>query len=444
MVTGANYLLDTGNLKILVDCGLFQGSRFAEYLNYEKFPYNPKDIDYVLLTHSHADHAGRIPKLYKDGFRGKIIGTHATIELIKAALPNTLALIREEAKRDGHEPLYREDHLINAILLTQGTTYNKDIDLDEFTQAKFLDAGHILGSSMIEITNDGTKICFSGDLGNPPNPLLHDPSLPQAIDYLVMESAYGDRIHEDKEGRKIVLEKIIEETVARGGTLLMPSFAMERTQELLYELNELFLKKSLPKVPIFLDSPLAIEITKVYKSHAEYYNGDALKLINSGDDIFNFPNLVYTKTTDESKNINRIIGPKVIIAGSGMSNGGRILHHEARYLPDPDSALLFIGYQAEGSLGRRILDGQKDVVIFGQKVPVNCKVFAIGGYSGHADQKFILEWIGRIKDTKKLTKVFVVQGETRSSEILAEKIKKDLKIETIVPSQGDKFYLPLT
>jgi len=441
MVTGANYLLDTGNLKILVDCGLFQGSKFAEFLNYEGFPYNPSDIDYLLLTHSHADHIGRIPKLYKDGFRGKIIATHPTVALIKAALPNTLALLMEEAKRDGHEPLFREDHLINAVLLAEGANYHKEIRLDQETVIKFLDAGHILGSSIIEITCNSKKVCFSGDLGNPPNPLLHDPDIPENPDYLIVESTYGSKIHEDKQERKNILEKVIDETVAKGGTLLIPSFAIERTQELLYELNEMFSKKSLPDIPLFLDSPLAIEITKVYKNHAEYYNEEALRLINSGDDIFDFPNLVFTKIADESKQINTIRGPKIIIAGSGMSNGGRILHHELRYLPDSNSAILFVGYQSEGSLGRRILNGDKKVSIFGKKIPVNCKVFSIGGYSGHADQKFILEWVKKINRNQKLKKIFIVQGEIDSAEILGKVIKKELNIETIVPGQGDKFTL---
>ena len=439
MVTGSNYLLNTGDIKILVDCGLFQGSRFAEYLNYEKFPYNPSEIDYVLLTHSHADHAGRIPKLYKDGFRGKIIGTEPTIDLIKTALPNTLALIMDEAKSDGHEPLYREDHLINSLLHTQGITYGKETNLSNKVRVKFLDAGHILGSSIIEIECGNSKICFSGDLGNPPNPFLHDPDIPGNPDYLVVESTYGAAEHEDRGKRKEILEKVIDETVAKGGTLLIPSFAIERTQELLYELNGLFLKKLLPNVPIFLDSPLAIEITKVYKNYPGYYNGAALALIKSGDDIFDFPNLIFTKTVDESKSINTVKGPKVIIAGSGMSNGGRILHHEMRYLSDSKSAILFVGYQAEGSMGRHIFNGADEVKIFGQKIPVSCRVFSVGGYSGHADQKFILKWIGKANAISNLKKIFVVQGEVASAEVLAKKIKEVLNIETSVPSQGDHF-----
>ncbi len=441
MVTGANYLLDTGKLKILVDCGLFQGSRFAEYLNYEPFPYNPKEINFVLLTHSHADHVGRLPKLYREGFRGKVLALPPTIELVKVSMPNSLALIRDEASRDGHEPLFREDDLINSILLFQGVNYGQEIKLDNYTKVKFKNAGHILGSAMIEIETSGKKILFSGDIGNSPSPLLNDPDEIDNADYLVVESAYGSRIHENKKERRNMLAKVIDETVARGGTLLIPSFALERTQEMLYELNRFFLEKSIPNAPIFLDSPLAIELTEVYKNYLDYFNSNAQKFIRSGDDIFNFPDLRLTRSTDESKEINNVKGPKVIIAGSGMSNGGRILHHEARYFPDPNSAILFIGYQVEKSLGRQVLDGAKNVTIFNQNIPVNCHIQAIGGYSGHADQKYILNMISRANKKHPIQKIFVVQGELDSAIALGNKITEDLGVKSIVPSQEDSYEL---
>ncbi len=445
IVTGANYLLDTGYSKILVDCGLFQGSRFAEVLNYEKFPYKPEEIDYLIVTHGHADHTGRIPKLYKEGFRGKILATHPTIDIIKASMPNSLALIKDEAKEDGHEPLFRDDDLINALLLAEGIEYEEVKDLDKNTKVRLHDAGHILGSAITEIETiskgQAVKIIFSGDLGNPPSPLLAEPAYVRDPDYIIVESAYGDRIHEDKEERRKILEEIIDETVGNGGTLMIPSFALERTQELLYELNGLLLHKSISKVPIFLDSPLAIGLTDVYEKYLQYFNNKARSLIRSGDDIFNFPQLILTKTTEESKGINNVRGPKIIIAGSGMSNGGRILHHESRYLPDPKSALLFIGYQTENSLGRKILDGAKEVTIFRKKIPVNCRIYNIGGYSGHADQNFIMNWLGKASQGGKLKKVFIVQGETKPANALAGKIEADLGVQAVVPSQEDSFEL---
>ncbi len=440
IVTGANHLLDTGKIKILVDCGLFQGSRFAETLNYEKFSYDPKEIDYLLLTHAHADHVGRVPKLYREGFRGKIFAVYPTIDLTKVSMPNSLSLIRDEAKEDGHEPLFHEEDLINSLLLMHGVDYGQTIDLDKDTKAVFKNAGHILGSSIVEIIHKDTKICFSGDLGNPPNLLLNDPDIPNA-DYVVVESAYGGRMHEGRKERRAILEKVIDETVVCGGTLMIPVFALERTQEILYELNGLFLEKLLPNVPIFLDSPLGIGLTGVYENYPNYFNSSTQKLINSGDDVFNFPQLRLTNTVDASKAINKVQGPKVIMAGSGMSNGGRILHHESRYLSDSQSAIMFVGYQVENSLGRHILDGAKKVKIYGQTIPVNCKVIAVGGYSGHADQKFLLEWLEKADSKWKIKNVFVVQGELKSEEILAAKIKEKLKLEAVVPSLGDSFEL---
>ena len=441
IVTGANYLLAHGDKKILVDCGLFQGSCYAEELNYEKFAFNPAEIDFVFVTHSHTDHSGRLPKLYKEGFRGRIIATRPTLDMIKTALPDNLTLIKEEAAKDGHEPLFTADDLAEVLKLAEGFNYEEEIKLGNGLTARLLDAGHILGSSIVEISFGDKKIYFSGDLGNPPTPLLKPTVFVKNADYAIVESAYGARIHEDKRERKEILEKVIEETITNGGTLMVPSFAMERTQELLYELNELINHNRIPRVPIFVDSPLAINLTEVYKKYPDYFNKTAAYLINSGDDIFNFPGLKFTRTVNESKTINDIVGPKVIIAGSGMSNGGRILHHEQRYLPDPKSTILFIGYQVEGTLGRKILDGQKEVSIFGQMVPVNCQVKAIGGYSAHADQNMLTEWIKSAAVGGKLKNVFIVQGEEDSARALADRIKKELGVNSTVPDIGASFDL---
>lgn len=452
-VTGANYLLDSGDIKILVDCGLYQGSKYSEDFNYEKFVYNPVEIDFVFITHSHADHIGRLPKLFKEGFRGKVYASEPTLDLIRKALPDNLNLMTEEARKENHEPLFELKDLDGVLSLAEGFNYEVPINLGGGIKAVLHDAGHILGSSIIEIDYNPDaggsglrperrrKIYFTGDLGNPPTPLLQSPYFPKDADYVVIESAYGSRIHEDRSTRKIILESVIKETLSKGGTLMIPSFAMERTQELLYELNQLINHNQIPRVPIFVDSPLATNLTEVYKKYTNYFNKTAHHVVESGDDIFNFPGLTFTRTVEESKAINNVKGAKIIIAGSGMSMGGRIQHHEMRYLPDPNSAILFVGYQVQGSLGRRILEGEKEVNIFGEKIIVNCKIHAIGGYSAHADQAMLLKWIASAGSDGKLKKVFVVQGEEDSSSILAEKAKTDLKIDAVVPSQGESFEL---
>jgi len=440
-VTGSNYLLDSGEIKILVDCGLNQGSKYSEDMNYDKFVYDPAQINFVFITHSHTDHIGRLPKLFKEGFRGKVIASKPTIDLASKALPDNLNIITEEAKREGREPIFELKDLVGVLELAEGFDYEVPINIGGGIMVILHDAGHILGSTIVEIDFDGKKIYFTGDLGNPPTPLLQPPYFPKDADYAVVESAYGSRIHEDRAARKIMLENVIKETMFKGGTLMAPSFAMERTQELLYELNQLINHNQIPRVPIYVDSPLATNLTEVYKKYPNYFNKTAHHIIASGDDIFNFPGLTFTRTVDESKAINNVKGPKIIIAGSGMSTGGRILHHEMRYLPDPNSAILFIGYQVQGSLGRRILDGEKEVKIFGEKIAVNCQIRAIGGYSAHADQNMLLKWIASAGSGGNLKKVFVVQGEEDSSAILAEKTKTDLRIDAVVPSLGESFEL---
>lgn len=432
-------------MKLLVDCGLFQGSKYSEVLNYGKFAYDPKYIDAVFLTHSHADHSGRLPKLYKDGFRGKIFATRPTIDLAEVALDDNLDLIKDEAKRDGHDPLFSKGDLHQTFLLARGIEYGREIDMADKVKVIFHEAGHILGSAIIEIRikegEEVRRIYFSGDLGNSPAPLLKNYVFPEEADYIVVESTYGDRVHEDNKKRKEILRQTIEETVSKGGTVIIPTFAMERTQELLYELNELILHGHLPQIPIFLDSPLAIKLTKVYKKYEEYFNRKVLHEIRAGEDIFNFPGLHLTFGANESRAINNVRGPKIIIAGSGMSFGGRILYHETRYLPDPNSTILFVGYQVEGSPGRQILDGKKEVKLMGRSVQVNCRIRTIEGYSAHADQKMLIEWVGRAKDDGKLKKVFVTHGEYHSSSVFGQKVKDKLGVEAVVPSLGEEFEL---
>ena len=433
-VTGANYLIECGGTKVLVDCGLRQGGRLAERENYAPFPYDPGEISAVLITHAHLDHIGRIPKLYRDGFRGRIFATHPTLDLARLSLDDSLHLLKEEAEELNQKPLFTEDDLVNCWKLTHGRPYHQDIEINPNIKIKFNDAGHILGSSIVEVflseAGRKVKIVFSGDLGNPPTPLLKPTEFVDNADYVLVESAYGDRLHEDKTRRKEKLLSVVESAVRNGGVLMIPAFALERTQELIFELNSLAESGRVPKIPVFIDSPLAIKATAVYQKYSDYFNKEAVYLIKSGDDLFNFPGLEFSLTTESSKAINTVPPPKVVIAGSGMSEGGRIVHHERRYLPDPKSTLLIIGYQTQNTLGRRLLDGAQEIKMFGEMIQVRAQIKAIGGYSAHADQAKLLDWVGHIKNVKK---VFVVQGEAGPAAALAGKIKSDLGVEAGVP-----------
>ncbi|MBI1888625.1 MAG: MBL fold metallo-hydrolase [Candidatus Spechtbacteria bacterium] len=440
-VTGANYLIETGETKILVDCGLAKGTRHAEKENYKPFPYNVSEIDAVLVTHAHIDHTGRLPKLIRDGFQGKIFMTPPTQDLAEVMLFDAYEIMAEEAKREGRDVLYSKEDIAKTSEFIRAIPYGEIQKFAKGVEFRFRDAGHILGSAIIEAWAEGKKIVFSGDLGNPPVPLLRPTESIEEADYVVIESTYGDRQHEDRDERKNILEDAIEDVCTKGGVLMIPTFALERTQELLYELNSLVENHRVPEVPIFIDSPLAIAATNIYKKYPRYYNANASYLIASGDQIFQFPHLKFTKSVEESKAINDVPAPKIIIAGSGMSTGGRILHHERRYLSDAHSLLLIIGYQVAGTLGRRILDGAKEVKIFGETVSVRCEVKAIGGYSAHADQETLYHWLEIIKNGGNLKKVFAVQGEEGPALAFVQLVRDHLGVEAEAPRVGDSVEL---
>ena len=429
-VTGSNYMIESGNSRIMVDCGMAQGSSFAEKENFEPFAYDPSSVQAIFITHAHIDHTGKLPKIAKAGFAGKIYSTPPTRDFAELLLIDSEHVLAEEAQKNGLPQLYTGEDVEAAMNLWEGVPYHKSVQVGDF-KVTFYDAGHILGSATIKIEAEGKSIVFSGDLGNYPAPIIHNTEALPETDYCVIESTYGARVHEDTSKREGELEDVMEDIARKGGVLMIPAFAMERTQELLYHFHELISQGRVPKIPIYIDSPLAIKLTAVYKKYENYFNKETFMLVKSGEDILNFPGLHMTLTVEQSKEINDVPPPKIIMAGSGMSNGGRIRHHERRYLPDPRSIILFVGYQAVGTLGRAILEGAKIVRLFGEEVAVRCEIRTITAYSAHADQPRLLAWLKPRE--KELKKVFVVQGEEGSSEALAEKIKEDLGIVSYVP-----------
>ena len=427
IVTGVNYLLQTNKTKIIVDCGLFQGRRKIAQKNNEPFPYQPKEVDFALITHAHLDHIGRIPKLVKDGFKGKIYATKPTIGFAKFMLEDSQKILHRRSDSQEIEKI---------MALFESVEYEEPVKLNDKVTVCFKDAGHVLGSASIEVEAEDKKIVFSGDLGSGRVPLLKNPTKIKNADYVVIESAYGGRVHELEQSSK----DMVEETVARGGVLMIPSFALERTQQLLYHLNELTENRRIPQIPIFVDSPLAIKLTGVYKKYSQYYNQAANVLIKSGDDIFNFPGLKLTKRAQESRAINQVKPPKIIIAGSGMSHGGRILYHEAKYLPDPKSTLLIVTYQVGGTLGRQLLEGAKEIKIKNRTIPVRARIEHINGYSGHADQDELIDWLSNMispTSIKRPKRIFVCQGEREPATLLAQRIKDHLGLSVKVPKMNE-------
>jgi len=432
--TGSNFMISDGITNILVDCGLVQGKRVGEDTNRKDFAYVPNTIDALFVTHSHVDHIGRIPKLVRDGFVGTIYSTPPTKEIGERMLEDTLGILEGEAKDDNLPALYEKKDIEHSMRLWKGISYHEEIIVGKF-KIRLKDGGHVLGSSFVECTYQGKQILFTGDIGNSPTPLLKDPESLNGTNYLVIESVYGDRNHEDRAIRKQIFEESIKEAIKKRGALIIPAFSLERTQELLYELNDLVENKKISPIPIFIDSPLAIDITKIYKKYENYFNETAQNIIKSGDDIFNFQGLHFTYTTEESKAINNAPNPKIIIAGSGMSNGGRVVHHEKRYLPDSNSTLLIIGYQAPGSLGRQLQDGAKNVTILGEEVMVRAKVKTIHGYSGHKDSEGLLDAVSEARES--LKKVFVVLGEPKSALFFVQRVRDYLDIDAIAPELGE-------
>ncbi len=455
-VTGANFLLEAGGdtastkpLRILVDCGLTQGEKTAEDVNREPFGYDVASIDYLFITHAHLDHVGRIPKLVKEGFKGIIYSTPETRDLAQLILEDAVGILDHEARRENLPPLYNLEDVGRVFPLWQTIPYHQSKELAPGLSVYLKDAGHILGSSMFEFSRtdakDGSgtgatkKIVFTGDLGNSPTPLLRDTEPVTGADYLVMESVYGDRNHEPKDLRRRKLQDIINDTIDRQGTVLIPAFSLERTQVILYELNRLVESGAIPSIPVFVDSPLAIKVTDIYERSTALFNDKTQAVIRESGDIFHFPKLEFTLTADASRDIDHTKAPKIILAGSGMSTGGRMLHHETVYLSDPKNTFILVGYQGLGTLGRTIADGAKHLTIAGQPVEVRARIEQIMGYSSHKDSDHLVEFVATAHDT--LKKVFVVMGEPKASLFLAQRLRDELGVNAMYPERGKGYEL---
>jgi metallo-beta-lactamase family protein len=451
-VTGANFLLEAGggsggqSLRILVDCGLAQGEKMAQDENRQPFAYDVPSIDYLFITHAHLDHVGRIPKLVKDGFKGVIFSILETRELAKLILADALSLLTKEAAREGLEPLYNQEDVNHVFPMWQTIPYHVETPVGDGSSGLSVylrDAGHILGSTMYRFTYKdpmapadapAKNIVFTGDLGNSPTPLLRDTEPVTGAQYIVMESVYGDRNHEPKDERRKKLEDIINETAKRGGTVLIPSFSLERTQVILYELEKLVEGKLIPSTPVFVDSPLAIAVTDIYRKSENLFNDAIQAEIRGGETLFNFPKLEFTVTADMSRNIDHAKAPKIILAGSGMSTGGRMLHHEVMYLSDPKNTIIFVGYQGVGTLGRTIADGAKHLTIAGVPINIQAQIETILGYSAHKDSDHLVEFVATAQES--LKKVFVVMGEPKASTFLAQRLRDELGVKALYPEKG--------
>ena len=449
-VTGANFLLEGNNTKILIDCGLMQGTPDSYEQNSKPFPYNVKSVGYLFITHAHMDHIGRVCKLVRDGFRGTIYSTPETKELAQVMLQDALKVMGMKEKSSVEDmreiPIYEMADFEQTFSLWKTISYHTDTKISDDFSVYVKDAGHILGSAMFEFSSGGKKIVFTGDSGNSPAPLLKDIEKITDADYLIMDSVYGDRNHEPKDERDERFRRIVTETIKNNGALVIPAFSIERTQVILYELNNLIEGGKIPSVPVFLDSPLGLKVTEIYNRFKKDFNPEVQREIKSGDDIFNFPKLNITHGSRDSQEIVNTANPKIIIAGSGMSTGGRVTWHEMHFLPDPKSTVLLMGYQAVGTLGRRIEDKPRSVEINGSIIPIHARIEMISGYSSHKDSDNLVEMVAdaansdarssRGADRKRRLKVFVVMGEPKASTYLVQRLREELDVDATYPERG--------
>ena len=453
-VTGSMHHVEAAGRRFLLDCGMYQGRRAEAFDRNSHFPFPAESIDFVILSHAHIDHSGNLPTLVKNGFRAPIYTTPATLDLCLAMLADSAYLqekdaefcnrrreVRRKIGRDDSEcaPLYSPEDAANTYPLFQPVAMGDEKSPAEGLKYRTYDAGHMLGSTAIELQADGVRLAFSGDVGRPGLPIIRDPEKLDPVDYLIMESTYGDRFHKKLEHVSERLAEIVNRTAGRGGKIIVPSFAVGRTQQLVLLLHELMDADKIPSIPIFVDSPLAVNATEVFRKHPECYDEETRKYLTNGSDPFGFRRLTYVREATESRKLNDLHGPFMVIAASGMCEAGRILHHLRNNISDPRNTVLITGFQAQYTLGRKILEGQSEVPIFGEPVELRAEVVSLDELSGHADQRELIEWMRPIAHG--LKKVFLVHGEPQSGAALAEVIKKEYGIETLMPARGDSFEL---
>jgi metallo-beta-lactamase family protein len=454
-VTGSKYLVETKRASVLVDCGLFQGLKELRELNWQDPPFDPRAINAVLITHAHIDHTGYLPRLVRQGFHGPVYCSRGTADLLKIMLPDAGRLQEEDAdyrnrhKLTKHEPalpLYTEKDAFAALKLVEPVSnMGEPVQVAPDIRATFRISGHILGSSLVLLELEGetqdrpaTRVLFSGDLGHYGQPIIRDPMPPQPCDYLLVESTYGDRLH-DPEDPKDALARIINDAVQRDGPVLIPAFAVGRTQELVYVLREMEDEKRIPTLPVYVDSPMAAAATTAYANRKEEHDVDYASVLARQRHPLRTNSMNTSSSREESKRLNKARGARVIISASGMMTGGRVLHHAMRMVPDPNATVVFVGYQAAGTRGRRILEGEPEVKILGEWVPVRCRVERIGGFSAHADWSEVLKWLEGLTVAPRLT--FTTHGEPTAAMAMGAHIRDRYGWEVEMPNYGDRFEL---
>ena len=445
-VTGSHAVLDAGDIRVGVDAGLFQGRDSDR--NWEGFGHDPRSLKALLLTHAHIDHSGRIPLLVKEGFSGEVYSTPATKDLCEIMLKDSAYLMKEEADRESRHPdqrngeprppLYTDEDVSGALTRFKSVDYYKVHDIGG-ASARFLDAGHIIGSAMVELSVNGQRLLFTGDMGRRGAPFLRDPDRVEGADWLVIESTYGNRDHGDMAERGKRLMEVILETIDRGGNVVIPAFAVGRTQEIIYELNHYAERGRLEGVKTFVDSPMAISAMEIYSRHPEYFDEETLRLLHSGDNPLDFPGIEYARSREESKAINDMKEAHIIISASGMCTGGRVIHHLIQNIGRRESTILFIGYQAEGTTGRMLLDGAKTIRMMNKDWNVRARIEYLDAFSAHAGRTGMLNWLRSFKEFPR--QVFVNHGEPEASRSFAEAIRSEFDAEVVVPKAGEKFDL---